>query len=557
MTHIIKHINIVAGALALILSAGTVCAQETYPVDLTPNPGAGKFHPKRDPDRPLLAFYGGVGLHKLPDGRWSDYAQTSPEDVKYLIQRCKDNGMSRIYASFTEEQYPSHITPSPPPGSTDYIALCIKLAHENGIEVYADIPTFSYLAAKDGAFLKAHPDYLTRNRQGELDPNKTTFSAAWPLVRRYKQAIIMEWVHNYPIDGIQLDHIRYPFYTHNLRTGFCQFGYDQPSLEKFRKEFGYDSSYVPAPNDPRWLKVRADTVTQFIRELQGDLKRAGVKLPVGVYNSGTYGRRDSYDDVLQDWQEWEREGLVQQHSPMFLMTAGMTTLTHAVQSIMEIKRPDSEVLGPIFLAEGFGYGRNDVPTPDMVRDAARRLIKMGCNSLWFCRASEIEEYHLWPVVKEISQWSISKIRAEKFDPFYENFLSDGPIHGGAEMTLSADGPTTLSQTAHFRPIPWLSVESLQCNVDVELSQAKLKGRPMLRMTLHYKNGVSESLTYAPDETAKDEAKLHWIIPVKTDFHELALDKATLGIEMPKGSGQVRIEDAEILRDPLLHGPHDQ
>jgi hypothetical protein len=534
------------------MSVGAASSQSNYPVDVVPNPGAGKFHPKRDPDKPLLAFYGGVGLHKLPDGRWSGYAQTSPKDVEYLIQRCKENGMSRIYASFSEEEYPSHITPSPPEGSPDYIALCIKLAHENGIEVYADISTFGYFASKDGAFLKAHPDYLTRNRAGELDPHQTTFSAAWPLVRQYKQAIIMEWVHNYPIDGIQLDHIRYPFYTHNLLGGFCQFGYDAPSLEKFRKHFGYDDSYTPAPNDPRWIKVRADTVTQFLRELQADLKRSGVKLPVGVYNSGTYGRRDSYHDVLQDWQQWEDEGLVNQHSPMFLMTAGMTTLTHAVQSIMDIKRPDSEVLGPIFLAEGFDTAHGDVPTPDMVRDAARRLIKMGCNSLWFCRASEIEEYHLWPVVKEISQWSISEIRKEKLDPFFENYLSDGPLHTDAEMKLSPDQTTRASQTASFRPISYMAVNSLLCRMDLDLSQAHFEGTPLLQMKLHYKNGVTESLTYAPDAQAAKEARMQWVVPVKTDFADLALDHATLTLQVPKGSGVVKIKKAELLRDPLLH-----
>lgn len=530
----------------------TAWADETYQTQVTPNPGAGKFRLQHDPDKPVLGFYGGIGLWKLSDGRWTGYGATSKEQVDYLIKRCKENGMNRIYASIQEEQYSSKYSPSPAAGSTDYIAYCIQRAHEEGIEFYADMPTFAFVHAKNGEFAKSHPDLFTRNQSGAMDTHM--FSAAWPLVRQYKRALLMEFVQNYAIDGLQLDFIRYPYYTLDLREGYCKHGYDQPSLDKFRKQFGYDANYVPKVDDPRWLKVRSDTVTQFIRELKQDLKQAGVELPIGVYNSGTYGREDSYHDVLQDWQQWETEGLISQHSPMFLMTAGMGNLAYSVQSLMKVKRPTTELLGPIFLAEGFLTKQGDVPTADMVRDAARRMIKLGCNSLWFCRASEIEEYNLWPVVKEISQWSIKEIRGEKFDPFYENLLAGGAIKPGIEAQLSADKEVELTQVVKFRPIRHVSVDSLGVRVKVDLAGAKVQGPAGLRLKLRYKNGMEETVTYRPGASAQSHEELVWTVPVKTDFNTILLTEAELTVELPKGEGKAAVVGAEMIRDPLLRRP---
>lgn len=544
--------RIIAVLLIVGLWVCAVRAEEIYRVDITPHPGAGKFKLKHDPDKPILGFYGGIGLWKLSDGRWTGYGVTSREQVDYLIARCKENGMNRIYASMQEEQYPSKYSPSPAEGSTDYIAYCIRRAHEEGIEFYADMPVFAFVHAKNAEFAKAHPDLFTRNQSGEMDPHM--FSAAWPIVRQYKRALLMEFVQNYPIDGLQLDFIRYPYYTKDLRIGFCKHGYDRPSLEKFRREFGYDSNYVPEPNDPRWLKVRSDTVTQFIRELKEDLRRAGVKLPIGVYDSGTYGRKDSYHDVLQDWQEWEAEGLVDQHSPMFLMSAGMGNLAYTVQSLMEVKRPGTELLGPIFLAEGFQVGDQDVPTPQMVRDAARRLIKLGCNSLWFCRASEIEEFNLWPVVREISQWSIREIRSEDFDPFYENLLEGGSIRPGMEAQLSVDQGVMLKQVVKFRPVQHLAVDSLGVKVKLDMSGANARGPAGLRMVLRYLNGMEERVAYQSEGTGQGSQEMVWTVPVKTDFGKILLTEAELVVEFPKGQGKVMVSQAEMIRDPLLHRP---
>lgn len=492
----------VACAICICFVTAARCALGNSPVK--PHPDLGKFKLQHDPDKPLLSFYGGIGLWKLPDGRWTGYGVTSREQVGCLIQRCADNGIKRIYGSFQEEQYPSKLTPSLADGETDYIALLIELAHQNNIEVYADQPIFAYVEAKNAEFVKQNPHVFTRSFNDEADTHM--LSAAYPEVRKLKRDSFLEWVANYPIDGLQLDFIRFPYYTYDMRDGFGKHGYDAPLLSAFRTLYGYDESYRPAIDDPRWVRMRQEMVTQFIRELRADLRAANVNLPIGVYNSVTFGRLDSSRTVLQDWETWEREALVDQHSPMILMSAGMSNLILATQSLMAVQNDASEVIGPIFLAEGFQQ-RGEKPPADMVRDAARRLIKAGCNSLWFCRASEIEEFDLWPVVKEISQWSISQIRAENFDPAFENLLND------SAWTKTSDS-AGYSQAVAFRPISHLPVSSLT------LSGANLRGATVL---LEFVNGETETAEPPAD------VEYEWTFPVRTDFAKLVLKQATVNL----------------------------
>lgn len=44
------------------------------------------------------------------------------------------------------------------------------------------------------------------------------------------------------------------------------------------------------------------------------------------------------------------------------------------------------------------------------------MIKVGCDGIWFCTDCQLEENGLWPVVKQISEFSLKEIRAERPDP---------------------------------------------------------------------------------------------------------------------------------------------
>ena len=565
--------GLITSACMMLLPPAVLCAASD-PIVVKPHPQAGRFRLEHDRDTPLLGFYGGIGLRKLENGTWTGYGQTSPKDVELLIRRCADHGIKRIYGSFQEERYPSELAPAESgPSEVDYVALCIKLAHENNIEVYADQPTFAFVKERNSEFVKKNPHFFTRSTSGEHDTHM--LSAAYPEVRRFKRSLLMEWVKNYPIDGLQLDFIRFPYYTKDIRTGFGNHGYDAPSLDAFRKLYGYADDYQPRPDDPRWIRMKSELVSQFIRELRADLEASGVSLPIGVYNSGMYGRADSLRTVHQNWRVWEEERLVDEHSPMFYMSNGMANLAGAIQSLSAVKNPHSRIIGPIFLAEGYTDG--PPPTADDVRDAARRLIKLGCDELWFCRASEIEQFDLWPVVKEISQWSIRDIRAQEFDPAYENLLKNGDFKsqlsswtaaptGAARVTAGpsadasqvlrveapADGTATVSQSIKFRAISHLALDSLSIAARVRCATASpAAAPPALAVELRYLNGERETKTF--ELTGLNDAwkRVRFEVKARTDFAKLIATEAVLVLRVPPGADAVEFDDIQIERDPLV------
>jgi hypothetical protein len=182
------------------------------------------------------------------------------------------------------------------------------------------------------------------------------------------------------------------------------YGYGESFLKEFRQEHGLPDDYVPPPDEARFVQARADRVTLFIEELREALKRSGVELPIGVYNSNSYGREASLRNVCQDWKTWEERALVDEHHPMFYMD-DLSRLTRSLQSIFDVKREDSTVFGPIFLD-----GPGDF-TPENLEKTARRMIQIGCDGIWFCREVELEQKGLWPAAKAISEMSLSEIRA--------------------------------------------------------------------------------------------------------------------------------------------------
>jgi hypothetical protein len=531
-----------------------------FPTVVTPHPGAGKFKAPRDPDKPLVAFYGGIGLWETAPGEWTGYGVTSRAQVDYLIRRCTENGIGRICGSMQEEAYTSRLTPSPFSTEEDFVAYAIDRAHAHGIEFFADQPCFAYVETRNADFARAHPYAFTRSHDGT--PDTHMLSAAHPIVRRFKRAQFMEWVQNYPIDGLQLDFIRFPYYSMDLRTGFGKHGYDEPLLAAFRSLYGLDSSFMPAIDDPRWVRLRAEAVTQFIRELRQDLRDSKIELPIAVYNSGTYGRADSARTVLQDWRVWEEEGLVEEHHPMFLMTAGMNNLIRCVDSIHEVRK-NGRVFGPIFLAEGFAGG-DDVPTADMVRDAARRLIKAGCDGIWFCRASELERFGLWPVVKEISEWSIKEIRTADFDPAYQNLASNDLSKTGwgvgddvaaqrlklADRVVQIAGGTTsltLVQSEQFRAIRHLGVYGLSARVIIDDVDPDAPA-PVAILRLDYSNGEHESKPLTLSRVGEQVTALI-DTPVRSDFDRLLLVRAEISVTIAAQPKQAAIREVELIRDP--------
>jgi hypothetical protein len=171
-------------------------------------------------------------------------------------------------------------------------AAVADACHEAGIECYASMRmNGDYGKSADGdlnqrqfnsTFWWQHPEMRVRGPKGE---DKIKLSYAYPEVRDFKLGILRE-VAATPIDGVNLDFLRHPPF----------FGYDEPLLRVFSEKYGVDARTVK-PDDPRWLKLRADVMTGFLKEVRAMLDEAGK----------ARGRRIGLSARV-DWREYRMVG---------------------------------------------------------------------------------------------------------------------------------------------------------------------------------------------------------------------------------------------------------
>jgi len=199
----------------------------------------------------------------------------------------------------------------------DPLAYIIEKAHVQGIEVHAWLNT--YKVWEKGSFPQSpnhvfnqHPEWIsksiagTRDRSGQyaLDPG------AKP-VQDFLYEIYMDVLRKYDVDGIHLDYVRY---------WDKSYGYSDLAVSRFNRATGRTG--VPKPADPIWCEWRRDRVTDLVRQIYIGAKviKPWVKVTAAVVASQPCPRdfRNShpYGSLLQDWERWTREGIVDAVIPM-------------------------------------------------------------------------------------------------------------------------------------------------------------------------------------------------------------------------------------------------
>ncbi|GAA5533456.1 glycoside hydrolase family 10 protein [Deinococcus aluminii] len=205
----------------------------------------------------------------------------------------------------------------------DPLAEITRLAHARGMRVIAwasvtgvansQVPNsnpahvFRQHGPDAGAasWLARRPDGSWREgSDGWLDP-------AIPEAADYIVAGVVSLVQNYPVDGVQLDRIRYP-------DGGA-WGYDPKTLARYRAETG--TRGTPAPTDVRWQNWKREQVTALVRRIALEVKavRPTAWMSAATITYGpppapgdlaAFHKTRTYADVLQDWPTWMQDGLL-------------------------------------------------------------------------------------------------------------------------------------------------------------------------------------------------------------------------------------------------------
>jgi len=225
--------------------------------------------------------------------------------------------------------YPSALDPWAPDADPrfDALAYLVQRAHAAGIEVHAWATTLAIWNAGTTPAAPSHTynlhgpgavgrDYwlMTNDTDREEAGGIYYLDPGHPDAVDYTVGIYEELARNYDLDGVQLDHVRYPGQN---------WGYNPTALARFQAQAG--RSDVPAPADLEWQQWRRDQVTALVRKVYLAVTAIDPHLRVSAATSATYlppdeshpwETREPYIYHLQDWRAWLEEGIVDLALPM-------------------------------------------------------------------------------------------------------------------------------------------------------------------------------------------------------------------------------------------------
>ncbi len=235
--------------------------------------------------------------------------------LKNALRRLKDLNFNTVYPTVWNwgyTLYPSEVAqevigrsldPTPGLQGRDMLKEIVSFGHQKGLKI---IPwfEFGFMAPADSELAKRHPQWLTVHRDGKQIVKEGIHNRVWlnpfrPDVQQFIQDLIVEIVRNYNIDGIQFDdHFGLP----------AELGYDAYTVNLYKKEH-FGQTPPQNPQDPEWVKWRADKITSFMKLVFKAIKASKKDCLVSIAPNP---QRFSYPFSLADWEKWERMGLVEE-----------------------------------------------------------------------------------------------------------------------------------------------------------------------------------------------------------------------------------------------------
>lgn len=236
------------------------------------------------------------GLFLLP-WRFMDV----PEAASFLA----DHGINHISLSARDSQglafYGSNVIPRPFESQEDILTQCADLFHARGMTLHASLAAFADMYGAD-----QHPEWLTVRHDGvRAGPGSTWdhWADAWyyplcPLNPEVQNRLldVCREVAAYPVDGLDLDFIRFPYQPAGDEYQEGWFCYCDCCRSQYRAAMGAELPLpgVAAPEDwDRWITWRADGLASFVGRVREVVRAAGDKRLhafIAVYGAPSTGR---------------------------------------------------------------------------------------------------------------------------------------------------------------------------------------------------------------------------------------------------------------------------
>jgi uncharacterized lipoprotein YddW (UPF0748 family) len=313
-------------------------------------------------------------------GFWVDTFNTrfaTPDDVAAIVARATLAGTNLVVVQVRRRGDAWYLDGREPlaegvafPADFDPLRELIARAHAAGLAVHAAVTVG---AIWNQAVPPQHPDHvfnrhgfdangplpgrqnwLTRTRPGDPIPAAALggyrfgldfwIDPGHPDAAAYTVDVVTDLVRRYPIDGLHLDALRYPEVPPAATDEWSpSVGYNDVSLERYRRLAGLPADALPAASDEAWGAWRREQVTALLRRLTlaALAVRPAIVVSAGLAATGdapaataatddeAWRATESYGRVFQDWYHWSEAQLVDLLIPLVYRAEHVTTAADA------------------------------------------------------------------------------------------------------------------------------------------------------------------------------------------------------------------------------------
>jgi uncharacterized lipoprotein YddW (UPF0748 family) len=308
-------------------------------------------------------------------GAWHRPVELTEAAIATRLDQLKQSGINTVfletfyhgYTIFPSQTYVAYGLPTPypkfAPVGFDPLDVWTRLAHKRGMQVHVWFQTF-YGGTKafqsPGPILSRYPHWANRQYvalgvPGPVASNVETghyfLDPANPEVTSFLQKLLVEIATRYPVDGIQLDYIRYgsSFPLHRYSYLKTTWGYTEVARQAFMQATGVDPANLNPTENPdlwqQWMQQKNTWVSQFVQSASTAIRKArpGVKISAAVFP----GLEDALIKKHQDWGTWAKQGWVDFLAPMTLTSASKIVYSD-VRRMVELTDGTTPVVAGVF-----------------------------------------------------------------------------------------------------------------------------------------------------------------------------------------------------------------
>jgi uncharacterized lipoprotein YddW (UPF0748 family) len=208
----------------------------------------------------------------------------------------------------------------------DQLKQCIEAAHRNGLQVHAWKICWKFENAPEDLKEKM-------KKQGRLMVSKQGQTVYWlcpshPENMQWEKDSIREIVHNYDVDGIHLDYIRYInshyCFCHGCRTRF--------TAATGRTLNNWPADVLSGDLRKEYNRWRCSHINSLVRDISALTRKTDPSIKISAAVFGKYP--SCRESVAQDWPTWLKNNYVDFLCPMNY-TSDMNRFTQYVKEQLE------------------------------------------------------------------------------------------------------------------------------------------------------------------------------------------------------------------------------